>query len=89
MEMLMEDQASIIKKYRQHEKDRGSSEVQVALLTHRINQLTDHLAAHKKDHATRRGLMMLVGKRSKLLQYLERESPERYQKLIQSLKLRK
>ncbi len=89
MEMLMEDKQSVIKKYRQHEKDRGSSEVQVALLSQRINQLTDHLAAHKKDHATRRGLMMMVGKRSKLLQYLERENPQRYQKLIQSLKLRK
>ena len=69
--------------------DTGSPEVQVALLTQRIRRLTDHLSRNKKDHATRRGLLMLVGQRSKLLRYLARRDVNRYQQLIQRLGLRK
>ncbi len=79
----------IIKEYGKSEKDTGSTEVQVALLTQRINDLTDHLKAHKKDHHTRRGLLMLVGKRKRLLQYLENQDVERYRSLIDKLGLRK
>ena len=79
----------IIKEYGKSEKDTGSTEVQVALLTQRINDLTDHLKTHKKDHHTRRGLLMLVGKRKRLLQYLENQDVERYRSLIDKLGLRK
>ena len=74
----MTTKEKIIKEYGKSEKDTGSTEVQVALLTQRINDLTDHLKAHKKDHHTRRGLLMLVGKRKRLLQYLENQDVERY-----------
>ena len=79
----------IIKEYGKSEKDTGSTEVQVALLTQRINDLTDHLKLHKKDHHTRRGLLMLVGKRKRLLQYLENQDVERYRSIIDKLGLRK
>ena len=72
-----------------HAKDTGSAEVQVALLTARINHLTEHLKGHLKDHASRRGLLMMVGKRSALLKYLAQTAPERYQDLIKKLGLRK
>ncbi len=80
---------SIIKEYETHEGDTGSPEVQVALLTERIRQLTEHLKLHKKDHASRRGLLMLVGRRSSLLKYLTRTDRARYQTLIQRLGLRR
>jgi small subunit ribosomal protein S15 len=89
MVKVKDEKQSIVKKYQQHPKDCGSAEVQVAILSQRINHLSEHLAGHKKDFATRRGLMMLVGKRSKLLEYLESKDAARYQKLIQSLGLRK
>jgi small subunit ribosomal protein S15 len=89
MPIAREARQGLVEKYRRDEKDTGSSEVQIALLTQRIQAITEHLAAHKKDHATRRGLLMLVGKRNTLLKYLSRESPEKYQKLIDSLGLRK
>ena len=89
MPILREERQAVIGKYRIEEKDTGSPEVQIALLTQRIQAITDHLASHKKDHATRRGLLMLVGKRNTLLKYLARKSPSRYQKLIDSLGLRK
>ena len=79
----------IIKEYGKSENDTGSTEVQVALLSQRINDLTDHLKIHKKDHHTRRGLLMLVGKRKRLLQYLENQDVERYRSLIDKLGLRK
>jgi small subunit ribosomal protein S15 len=89
MPITREARQGLVEKYRRGEKDTGSSEVQVALLTQRIQAITEHLASHKKDHATRRGLLMLVGKRNTLLKYLARESPGRYQELIESLGLRK
>ena len=85
----MTTKEKIIKEYGQSENDTGSTEVQVALLTQRIIDLTDHLKIHKKDHHTRRGLLMLVGKRKRLLQYLENQDVERYRSLIDKLGLRK
>lgn len=81
--------ANLIDKYRTHEGDTGSTEVQVALLTERIQLLIDHLKDHKKDHDSRRGLLLMVGKRRRLLNYLKKESVERYNQLIQDLGLRK
>ncbi len=72
-----------------HEKDTGSSDVQVAILTERINHLTEHLASHSKDHSSRRGLLKLVARRRKLLDYLKLTANERYQKLLKSLSLRR
>ncbi len=89
MPITREARQGLVATYRQDEKDTGSPEVQIALLTQRIQAITNHLASHKKDHATRRGLLMLVGKRNTLLKYLARKSPQRYQKLIDSLGLRK
>ena len=82
------DKASTIAEYRAHETDTGSSEVQVALLTQRIRDLTEHLKVHNKDHATRRGLLKLVGKRSSLLRYVRRNSQDRYAELIERLDIR-
>lgn len=79
---------SIIEEYKTHEADTGSTEVQVAVLTARIRELTEHMRAHKKDFHSRRGLLIMVGKRRKLLQYLKREDFMRYQTLIQRLGLR-
>jgi small subunit ribosomal protein S15 len=79
----------IVDQFRVHEGDTGSAEVQIALLTERIQQLTEHLKTHKKDHASRRGLLKMVGKRSSLLKYLTRCDRERYQKVIARLGLRK
>ena len=72
-----------------HDKDTGSADVQVALLTQRIQQLTEHLKTHAKDHASRRGLLMMVAKRRSLLDYLKRTASERYKVLIEKLNLRK
>ena len=79
----------IIKKFGAHENDTGSSEVQVALLSHRITYLTDHFKTHKKDHHSRRGLLKLVGQRRRLLNYLKSKSVDRYRALIQELGIRK
>ena len=79
----------IIQEHRTHSNDTGSPEVQIAMLTKRINQLTDHLKEHKKDHHSRRGLLIMVGKRRGLLNYLRAKSPERYRSIIQKLGLRK
>lgn len=79
----------IIQKYRQHEKDTGSPEVQVALLTERIMYLTEHFKVHSKDYHSRRGLLKLVGQRRRLLDYLKDRSVDRYRKLIKELGLRK
>ncbi|GAB3847513.1 30S ribosomal protein S15 [Nesterenkonia populi] len=79
----------IIKEYATHEGDTGSPEVQVAVLTKRISDLTEHLKEHKHDHHTRRGLMLLVGRRRRLLNYLERKDIERYRALIKRLGIRR
>ncbi len=79
----------IVEKYRVHKKDTGSPDVQVALLTQRINNLTGHLKIHKKDFHSRRGLILMVGKRRRLLKYLLRKSLKRYEKVVNGLKLRK
>jgi len=81
--------AETIKEHRKHEKDTGSAEVQVALLTERINHLAEHLKTHKKDHASRRGLLMMVGHRSKLLKRLARVDRAGYLELIRKLGIRK
>lgn len=78
-----------IAKHRQHDSDTGSPEVQIALLTDRINHLTEHLKVHKKDHHSRRGLLMLVGKRRRFLDYLSANDVERYRALIAELGLRR
>lgn len=82
------DKQQVIEKYQQHENDRGSAPVQVALLTARINDLTDHFRTHPKDHHSRRGLLKMVGKRRRLLDYLRRTDLDRYRELIEDLGLR-
>ena len=84
----MATKQEIIEKYQLHEGDTGSPEVQIALLTERINHLNEHLKLHKKDFHSRRGLLMMVGRRRKLLQYLKDRDFNRYQSLIQKLGLR-
>ena len=80
---------SIIAKYKLHENDTGSPEVQIAILTERINYLTEHLKEHKKDHHSRRGLLKMVGQRRGMLNYLKEKDIERYRTIIEQLKLRK
>ena len=79
----------IVRKFRAHEKDTGSAAVQIALMTERINGLTDHFKTHTKDHHSRQGLLKLVGKRRKLLNYLKVYDLEKYREIISKLKLRK
>ena len=79
----------LIEQYRLHEQDTGSPEVQIALLTERIEHLTEHLKIHKKDHTSRRGLLKLVGRRSSLLKYLTRTAPTRYRAIVSKLGLRR
>ena len=79
----------IIDKYKLHDKDSGSAEVQIALLTERIRMLTEHFQTHKKDHASRRGLLKLVGRRRKLLDYLKHKKIESYRDMLKQLNLRK
>ena len=81
--------AEVKNEYKIHEQDTGSTEVQVALLTSRIKELTEHLKVHKKDHSSRRGLIMMVNKRRKLLNYLQKKDDGRYKELIGKLGLRK
>ena len=83
-----ERKKEIVQKYQRDEKDTGSPEVQIAILTERISQLTDHLKDHKQDHSSRRGLLKMVGQRRKLLRYLENKDVERYRELISSLGIR-
>mgnify|MGYP003579885063 CR=1 FL=1 len=83
------DRDAIISKYRIHENDRGSTRVQIALLTARINHLTEHLREHKHDHHSRRGLLMLVGRRRRFLNYLQKKDLEGYRSLIRELGLRR
>ncbi len=89
MAIALERKAEIVKEYANAQGDTGSPEVQVALLTEHITNLTEHLKVHKKDFTSRRGLLMKVGARSKLLRYLRQRSPERYQALVSRLGLRK
>jgi small subunit ribosomal protein S15 len=86
--LTVEEKAEIIANSRIHESDTGSPEVQVSVLTRRINQLTEHLKIHKHDLHSRRGLLMLVGQRRRLLAYLSKKSPDRYRALIVKLGLR-
>jgi len=89
MTLTVDAKKEIVQKYGRGEGDTGSAEVQVALLTARINDLTEHLRGHRKDHHSRRGLLMLVGKRRRLLNYLQRANVERYRELIKELGLRR
>jgi small subunit ribosomal protein S15 len=89
MTLTQERKAELIGKYGRSPNDTGSAEVQVALLTERINELTEHLRGHSKDHHSRRGLLMLVGKRRRLLRYLERSDLERYRALVGELGIRR
>ena len=89
MVLMKTGKSSVINQYKLHDKDTGSPKVQIALLTDRINQLTEHFKVHVKDHHSRRGLLMLVNRRRKLLQYLKSQDRDEYQKLIDGLNLRK
>jgi len=89
MTMTAEQKNEVINDFKQHEGDTGSPEVQIALLTTRITDLTEHLKDHKQDHHSRRGLLKMVGKRRKLLDYLKRKDVNRYRAVIQSLGIRK
>jgi small subunit ribosomal protein S15 len=89
MTIAAEKKQELIGEYRRHEGDSGSPEIQVAILTSRIGEITEHLRSHKHDYASRRGLVMMVGKRNRLLRYLARTNREAYQNLIKRLGLRK
>jgi small subunit ribosomal protein S15 len=85
----LQKKQELIEQYKLHDADTGSPEVQVALLTERINEITTHLQGHKKDHASRRGLLVLVNRRNTLLKYLNKKDSKRYQSVIQRLGLRR
>lgn len=89
MALSQEEKAAIVKEYATHEGDTGSPEVQIALLSARIKELTEHFRTHQHDHHSRRGLMLLIGKRKRLLSYLAEEDIERYRSLISRLGLRR
>lgn len=88
MTSTVETKSEIIRQFQKHGQDTGSCEVQIALLTTRIRQLTEHFKSHRKDHASRRGLYMLIGKRSKLLRYLRDNDEPKYRDVLQKLELR-
>ena len=89
MALIKEQKETIIKDFKLHEGDTGSPEVQIALISERLNHLTNHFQIHKKDHHSRRGLLKLVGQRRRLLSYLKTTDKDRYDKLIKKLGLRK
>ena len=89
MALVQEKKQELVQKYKRHDKDTGSPEVQVALLSERITYLTEHFKTHKKDHHSRRGLLKLVGQRRRLLDYLRTSDPGRYKSLIDQLGIRK
>jgi len=89
MSLKKEEKQALISKYKRSEKDNGSAEVQISILTTRINSLTEHLRANKKDHSSRRGLLMMVSRRRSLLDFLKKTAPQRYVDVIQSLGIRK
>jgi len=84
-----EDKKELIDRFKQHDTDTGSPEVQIGLLTHRISYLTEHLKVHKKDHHSRRGLLMMVGRRRRLLNYVKNNDIQRYRNIIETLGLRR
>lgn len=84
-----ENKKELIERYKKHETDTGSPEVQIGLLTHRIAYLTEHLKLHKKDHHSRRGLLMMVGRRRRLLNYVKNNDIQRYRNIIETLGLRR
>lgn len=84
-----EDKQKLIDQYKKHDTDTGSPEVQIGLLTHRITYLTEHLKVHKKDHHSRRGLLMMVGRRRRLLNYVKNNDIQRYRNIIETLGLRR
>jgi small subunit ribosomal protein S15 len=86
---MLDSKTALIDRYRVHPTDTGSPEVQIALLSGRITDLTDHFRTHRKDHASRRGLLMMVGRRRRLLEYLKGRNPNGYQQLIEKLGIRK
>ncbi|MCL4369700.1 MAG: 30S ribosomal protein S15 [Chloroflexi bacterium] len=89
MSLAKEKKAELIQQHQAHESDTGSPEVQIALITERITQLTEHLKVHRHDHHSRRGLLMLIGQRRRLLNYLTRKNTDRYRAIIGKLGLRK
>ncbi len=89
MPLTRESRTRLIGEYRVHAKDTGSPEVQIAMLSEQINNLNEHFRVHRKDHSSRRGLLIMVGKRKRLLEYLRRRDPERYQRVIERLSIRK
>ena len=89
MSIKKETKTALIQEHKIHEKDTGSPEVQIAILTERVNNLTDHFKLHKKDHSSRRGLLKLVSKRRRLLDYLKKHDKAKYEKMLEKLKLRK
>ena len=89
MALVKERKTEVIQTFKVHDKDTGSPEVQIAILTERIKYLTDHFKVHKKDHHSRRGLLQIVGRRRKLLEYLKRKDPDQYMGIIDKLVLRK
>ena len=89
MAMTIEEKTAVIEKHRTHESDTGSPEVQVALLTARIQYLTGHFQTHAKDHHSRRGLLMLIGKRRSLIEYLRKKDPERHRVIAEKLGIRR
>ena len=89
MSISATDKKQIVTEYRTHDKDTGSPEVQIALLSERINGLTEHFTTHKSDHASRRGLLKMVAQRRRLLDYLKATAPERYTKIVNELGLRR
>lgn len=89
MPLLKEVKQRLIGQHQLHEKDTGSADVQIAVLTHQINSLSEHFQMHKKDHHSRQGLLKMISKRRKLLDYVKRCDPGRYKKIIQTLEIRK
>lgn len=89
MSLARETKSEVIDNFKKHDSDTGSPEVQIALLTERINLLTEHFKTHKKDHTSRRGLLKMVGQRRRLLEYLKKKDIEGYRKLIERLGIRK
>ena len=89
MPLAQDKKKTLIEQFRVHDGDTGSPEVQIAILTERINSLTEHFKAHQKDHHSRRGLLMLIGKRRGLLGYLQKKEPERYRTIIDKLGIRR
>lgn len=89
MALTQQRKQQLIREFALHDQDTGSPAVQVAILTERINELTEHLRRHKKDHHSRRGLLKMVGKRRRLLEYLKSQDPQRYQAVITRLGLRR